>query len=123
MKHVLIAHHRSSESACTPCKIGYVYLVDNHRCEKHTGKPYYLDKNTGETHTCHRSCTQCKGPKPNDCIACKPPKEVLLGDGHCVNKCPSGSYKTTRNTINFQTNICLPCSTGCTSCTNRNQCH
>ncbi|CAF2921794.1 unnamed protein product [Rotaria sp. Silwood2] len=112
----------SSELSCTSCKLGYVFLSDNHRCEKHTSKPYYLDVNTGETHTCHGSCTQCKGPKPNDCIACNTINEVLLDDGHCVNKCPLGSYKSEKKTIDFQTNICLQCSIGCISCNNINQC-
>ncbi|CAF2682786.1 unnamed protein product [Rotaria sp. Silwood2] len=112
----------TSELSCTSCKLGYVFLPDNHRCEKHTSKPYYLDVNTGETHTCHGSCTQCKGPKPNDCIACNTINEVLLDDGHCVNKCPLGSYKSEKKTIDFQTNICLQCSIGCISCNNINQC-
>ncbi len=113
----------SSELSCRSCNIGYVFLPDNHRCEKHTGRPYYLDINTGETHTCHRSCTQCKGPKPDDCIVCNSINEVLLDDGHCVNKCPLGSYKSEKKTIEYQTNICLPCSLGCTMCTNISQCH
>ena len=111
-----------SELACTSCKLGYVFLPELHRCEKHTGKPYYLDMNTGETHTCHGTCTQCKGPKPTDCIACHPSNEVLLDDGHCVHQCPSGSYKSEKNTIEFQTNVCLPCSMGCKLCTNKDQC-
>jgi proprotein convertase subtilisin/kexin type 5 len=112
----------SSELACTSCKLGYVFLPDNHRCEKHTGKPYYLNVDTGETHTCHASCTQCTGPKPTDCIACNPINEVLLDDGHCVNQCPVGSYRNEKTTIDFQTNICLPCAIGCQLCTNKDQC-
>ncbi|CAF1328959.1 unnamed protein product [Adineta steineri] len=113
----------SSESSCTSCKLGYVFLSDNHRCEKHTGKPYYLDVNTGETHTCHGSCTQCKGPKPNDCIACNSMNEVLLDDGHCVNQCPLGFYKSQKQTMDYQTNVCLPCSIGCKKCNNISQCY
>ncbi|CAF3407738.1 unnamed protein product [Rotaria socialis] len=112
----------SSEAACTSCKIGYVFLSDDHRCEKHTGKPYYLDIDTGETHTCHGSCAQCKGPNPNDCIACNLVNEVLLDDGHCVNKCPIGSYKNEKKTIDLQIYICSPCSMGCLECNNENQC-
>lgn len=112
----------SSESACTSCKIGYVFLSESQRCEQNTGKPFYIDINTGESHTCHGSCAQCKGSKPNDCIACNPINEVLLDDGHCVNKCPSGSYKSEKKISEFQTNVCLPCSTGCTECISSDQC-
>ena len=93
-----------------------------HRCEKNTGKPYYLDANTGETHTCHQSCTQCTGPKPTDCIACHLTNEVLLDDGHCVNECPLGFYKSEKITIEYRTNICLPCAIGCKRCLNKDQC-
>ncbi|CAF0849788.1 unnamed protein product [Adineta ricciae] len=112
----------SSELACTSCKIGYVFLADEHRCEKHIGKPFYLDTKTGETHTCHASCAQCKGPKPSDCIACNPKAEILLDDGHCVNECPVGYYKHEKQTIEYQTNTCLPCSIGCTKCLDINDC-
>ncbi|UJR30781.1 hypothetical protein I4U23_018301 [Adineta vaga] len=112
----------SSELACTACKLGFVFLADEHRCEKHTGKPFYLDIKTGETHTCHGSCAQCKGPNPSDCIACNPKTEVLLNDGHCVNQCPESFYKSENKAIEYETNVCLPCSIGCTMCTNANQC-
>ncbi|CAF2914819.1 unnamed protein product [Rotaria sp. Silwood2] len=112
----------SSESSCLACKIGYDYFPDTHRCEKHIGKPYYIDSKTGEMRTCHSSCAQCKGPNPNDCMACNPITEVLLVDGHCVNECPAGSYETEKKTNEIQTNICLPCPTGCKRCTNLNDC-
>jgi proprotein convertase subtilisin/kexin type 5 len=112
----------SSELSCSACKIGYIYLSDAHRCEKHTGKPFYLDSKTGETRTCNPSCTQCKGPKPDDCIACNPLTEVLLNDGHCVNDCPDGFYIGKNPSNDVETNICLPCATGCKKCLNLNQC-
>jgi proprotein convertase subtilisin/kexin type 5 len=112
----------SSELACLSCKIGYIYISDTHCCEKHTGKPFYIDSKTGETHNCHDSCIQCRGPNPNDCIACNSMTEVLLEDGHCVNECPLGSYMSENNTIEIETNICLSCSMGCKQCTNINQC-
>jgi hypothetical protein len=99
-----------------------VYLSDTHRCEKHTGKPFYIDSKTGETRTCHSSCTQCKGPKPDDCIGCNPSTEVLLDDGHCVNDCPDGKYIGKSKSTEVETNICLSCATGCKSCVNLNQC-
>ncbi len=112
----------SSETSCLSCKLGFVYLPDSHRCEKYTGKPYYIDSNTGETRTCHSSCTQCKGPNPNDCIACNSMTEVLLDDGHCVNECPVGFYVGVNKTNDMEINICLSCSIGCRRCINSNQC-
>ena len=112
----------SSDTSCLSCKIGYVYLADEHRCEKHLGKPYYIDLNTGESHTCHSSCTQCKGPEPTDCIACNALNEVLLLDGHCVNQCPVGTFKKEQKTIEIETNVCLLCENGCRKCLDENQC-
>ncbi|CAF0988171.1 unnamed protein product [Rotaria sordida] len=112
----------SSESSCLSCKIGYDYSPDTHSCVKHIGKPYYIDSKTGEMLTCHSSCTQCKGPKPNDCIACNPITEVLLTDGHCVNECPAGSYEMEKKTNEIQTNICVPCPIGCKRCTDLHDC-
>ncbi len=112
----------SSDVSCLSCKLGYVYLPDSHRCEKYTGKPYYIDSHTGEARTCHSSCTQCKGAKPDDCIACNVVKEVLLNDGHCVNDCPSGFYISENKTSDIETNICAPCLTGCKSCNNPKTC-
>ncbi len=112
----------SNEASCLSCKIGYVYLPDSRRCEKYTGKPYYTDSKTGETRTCHSSCAQCKGPKPDDCIACNPITEVLLNDGHCVNECPSGLYISENKSNDIETNICLPCPTGCKICSHQYLC-
>ncbi|CAF0847835.1 unnamed protein product [Rotaria sp. Silwood1] len=112
----------SNDSSCLACKIGYDYIPDTHRCEKHIGKPYYIDSKTGEMRTCHSSCTLCKGANPTDCIACNPITEVLLSDGHCVNECPAGSYESEKKTNEIQTNICLPCPIGCKLCTNANDC-
>ncbi|CAF1326941.1 unnamed protein product [Adineta steineri] len=112
----------SNESSCLSCKLGYVYLPESHRCEKYSGKPYYIDSNTGETRDCHSSCTQCKGPKETDCIACNIVTEVLLNDGHCVNDCPDGSYINESITNEIDTNICMPCSIGCKKCNKENQC-
>lgn len=112
----------SNDSSCLACKIGYVYLSETHRCEKYLGKPYYIDSKTGETRTCHSSCTQCKGPKPDDCIACNTLTEVLLNDGHCVHECPDGSYTSENKGIEVETNICLPCQIGCKKCLNDKQC-
>ena len=111
-----------SELACTSCKLGYVLLPDSHRCEQHTGKPYYVDIYTGETHTCHSSCAFCKGPQPNDCVACKWNVDVLLDDGHCVSQCPLSMYRDERKTPEFQTQVCLPCSDGCLKCSDGEKC-
>ncbi|CAF0981869.1 unnamed protein product [Adineta ricciae] len=112
----------SNETSCLSCKLGYVYLPDSHRCEKYTGKPYYIDKHTGEQHPCHSSCTQCKGPNPTDCIACNLVTEVLLSDGHCVHDCPDGFYINESRTVEIETNICMPCTIGCKGCTKERQC-
>jgi proprotein convertase subtilisin/kexin type 5 len=112
----------SNDSSCSECKIGYVLLPDLHRCEKHLGKPYYLDQQTGEVHTCHASCLQCKGPQPNDCLACNITREVLLADGHCVQKCPIGTYSSEKKTVELETNVCLPCVSGCQACQSAERC-
>ena len=112
----------SNELACTSCPTPFVYLPDEHRCEKHLGKPYYLDKATGQTHTCHASCTQCKGPAPMDCTACLSPTDVLLDDGYCVSECPFGSFRSERTIMGLPAAVCLPCAVGCTLCTSIDQC-
>lgn len=48
--------------------------------------------------------------------------EVLLGDGHCVNECPKGSFVSANKTYGFDVNVCLSCATGCLKCINANQC-
>ncbi|CAM4806457.1 unnamed protein product [Rotaria magnacalcarata] len=106
----------SNDTSCLSCKLGYDYVPNTHSCEKHIGKPYYIDPKTGEKRTCHDSCTQCKGPQPNDCIACNPITEVLLEEGHCVNECPSGTFVNATQKDSLPTNVCLPCLTGCKKC-------
>lgn len=112
----------STELSCTSCKLGYVLLDDSHRCEKHTGKPYYIDIETGETHTCHSSCKFCNGPQPNNCLACRLNERVLLDDGNCVHECPLETFRSERKTIDYQTQFCSPCSEGCLKCINSAQC-
>lgn len=112
----------SNETSCFSCKLGYVHIPDTHRCEKYTGKPFYIDSNTGEKRTCHSSCMLCRGPKPTDCIACNSMTEVLLDDGHCVNECPKGSFMTVNKTNGFDINVCFSCPAGCLRCINTNQC-
>ncbi|CAF3855729.1 unnamed protein product [Adineta steineri] len=111
-----------NEESCLSCKLDYVYISHSHRCEKYSGKPYYIDSNTRETHDCHSSCTQCKGPKATDCIACNLVTEVLLNDGHCVNDCSDGFYINKSKTNEIDTNICMPCSIGCKKCNKENRC-
>jgi proprotein convertase subtilisin/kexin type 5 len=112
----------SSDTACSSCKLGYMYMADEHRCEKYTGKPFYRDPKTGEDRPCHPSCTMCTGPKPTDCIGCNTITEVLLDDGHCVNECPAGSFVNTSKGESVDANFCSPCSTGCEKCVNHQHC-
>jgi proprotein convertase subtilisin/kexin type 5 len=112
----------SSETACLTCKLTYVYLPDEHRCEKNTGQPFYFDEYKEENHWCHKSCAQCRGPNDNDCLACDMLTEVLLNDGHCAHQCPQGFYSNTTRSELIETNICLSCSTGCLKCSNQYQC-
>ena len=112
----------ATDSNCTDCKIGYVYVPTSQRCERNSGQPVFRDPTTGESQFCHVSCSQCKGPKATDCIACDPVGKVLLADGHCVDQCPDGFYRNRTQIQMIETSICSACSIGCQYCSGPNDC-
>ncbi|EAR96681.1 leishmanolysin family protein (macronuclear) [Tetrahymena thermophila SB210] len=74
----------------------------------------YPDNNSGVCKQCDFSCSQCSGPRSNQCQACQ--FLTYLFFGTCVTSCPSGTYP------DEPSKSCLPCSNGCQTCTSPTTC-
>ncbi|CAF0749460.1 unnamed protein product, partial [Didymodactylos carnosus] len=110
----------ADENTCTECKLGYIF--ENDKCQKYTGKPFYIDPKTHKSHLCHSSCLFCNGSKPNQCIACDTIK-LLSIDGYCVDDCPTGYYSEQYSTASYTTSICKRCPLGCLNCIDNSNCN
>lgn len=64
--------------------------------------------------SCHPSCLTCNGSSETQCITCRTGRFSF--EGKCLNNCPTGYYGDKKR------QECMPCPTGCETCTNNGFC-
>lgn len=64
--------------------------------------------------SCHSSCATCNGSAESQCITCRSGRFAF--EGKCLNSCPDTYYGDKKR------QECMPCPTGCATCTNNGFC-
>lgn len=64
--------------------------------------------------SCHSSCSTCNGSSETQCITCRSGRFSI--EGKCLNNCPNGYYGDKKR------QECMPCPTGCETCTTNGFC-
>ena len=88
----------TNTSTCTSCSSGYYYDSDEYQCR-----------------SCQKSCKECSGPAPNQCISCSN-SMVTPSNKTSTCVCNSNQYEANMSPL-----ICLDCDDGCDQC-NATQC-
>ncbi|EAR95060.2 zinc finger lsd1 subclass family protein (macronuclear) [Tetrahymena thermophila SB210] len=107
----------SDGKQCNSCKDSSLFINEElATCQKcNTNNGWYI---SGQyCRRCPYQCLSCKGPNPNDCIACRD-RLLKYDDGRCEfnpnYRCSDGYYKSQQN--------CIKCPSKCTKCTSDKKC-
>ena len=77
---------------------------------------YFAQNSTGSCERCHKSCKECMGPRPTDCLSCNTYFYLLHSTNECVSYCPQYYYENKDN------NICERCHSSCLTCEGKSMC-
>lgn len=118
----------SLPTECISCETTNNRVLTVNSCPCTAG---YFESGSPPCVRCHSNCRSCFGPSEYNCSNCVG-GYVLVGsycrynltclnylyNGACVNRCPDGAYGFT----SAGTNICLPCTNNCLTCTTSTYC-
>lgn len=77
---------------------------------------YFAQNSTGSCERCHKSCKECMGPQPMDCLSCNTYFYLLHSTKECVSSCPQYYYENKDN------NVCERCHPSCLTCEGKSIC-
>ncbi|KAL4471907.1 hypothetical protein ABPG73_001157 [Tetrahymena malaccensis] len=101
---------RSCVPQCSNNTFGNPDNVCKHKCPS----GYYEESNGNICKLCDFSCSKCKGPNKDQCLACQ--FLTYLDSNTCVQKCPIGKF------ADDLSKSCLNCPTGCSDCKSHTHC-
>lgn len=77
---------------------------------------YFAQNSTASCERCHKSCKECMGPQPTDCLSCNTHFYLLHSTKECVSSCPQYYYE------NKDDNVCERCHSSCLTCEGKSVC-
>lgn len=77
---------------------------------------YFAQNSTGSCERCHKSCKECMGPQPTDCLSCNTYFYLLHSTNECLSSCPQYYYE------NKDDNVCERCHPSCSTCEGKSRC-
>ncbi|KAK9523367.1 hypothetical protein VZT92_019778 [Zoarces viviparus] len=109
------------ESQCYWCEEGFYVFED--KCVDHCQEGFFVDEESRECETCHRTCRTCGGPQYDDCDSCE--DGVILKNGECLKDrqlalCPETHFRNSQGECELCHSTCKTCSAAgkedCNSC-------
>ncbi|KAG7490700.1 proprotein convertase subtilisin/kexin type 5 isoform X1 [Solea senegalensis] len=113
---------------CVVCEQSQCYWCEDEfytfggECVDHCKEGFFVDEESRECESCHRSCRTCGGPQYDDCDSCE--KGFTLDNGECVEgktlPCSEGHFRNIKDECEQCHSTCRSCSAAekddCRSC-------